>query len=205
MAKQERALRTYEQTLDAAAAEIVRSGYSRTTLSAVVNRTGMTKGALYGHFSSKEALAAALVASARTACVQALTQVTEVAASAVDLLRLGLVGLLHRLDTDIRFRAALRIAVENGPEVTGADELLARIGTFIRGNATAAHDSGQLPCPCTTEAIINLLLAVVLGYERLLNAPGLALNSRELHDTQLFLDHLIRSVGAHAPVPGSVT
>ena len=37
------------------------NGYSRTTLTDVASRLGMTKGAVYWHFTSKEALLMALV------------------------------------------------------------------------------------------------------------------------------------------------
>ncbi len=61
MVKQERARRTYEAILDAAAEEFVSLGYARTTLGGVIAHTDLTKGALYGHFSSKEDLARTLV------------------------------------------------------------------------------------------------------------------------------------------------
>ncbi|MEU9060958.1 helix-turn-helix domain-containing protein, partial [Streptomyces sp. NPDC048430] len=60
MAKQERSRRTYEQFLDAAAEEFAQYGYSDANLQRVVDRTSLTKGALYGHFARKEDLAEAL-------------------------------------------------------------------------------------------------------------------------------------------------
>ncbi|MFJ6517957.1 TetR family transcriptional regulator [Streptomyces filamentosus] len=61
MVKQERARRTRERVLDAAAHEFAAHGYAHTTINGVAARLGMTKGALYGHFASKDLLAAALL------------------------------------------------------------------------------------------------------------------------------------------------
>ena len=65
MTQQERARRTRERVLTAAAEVFASQGYSRATLSSVADRIGMTKGALYGHFSSKRSLAGALIDESR--------------------------------------------------------------------------------------------------------------------------------------------
>lgn len=52
---------TRERLLNAAAASFDRDGYVRATLDDVCDRAGVTKGALYGYFSSKNALAVAVL------------------------------------------------------------------------------------------------------------------------------------------------
>ena len=54
---QARAKRTRERILDAAAAAFARSGYEGTSLNELVRESGLTKGAFYFHFGSKEELA----------------------------------------------------------------------------------------------------------------------------------------------------
>ncbi|MEV5243438.1 helix-turn-helix domain-containing protein [Streptomyces cinnamoneus] len=119
MAQQERARRTRELILDAAAEEFALRGYADTTMHAVVARTDMTKGALYGHFPSKEHIAGALVQQALEAW-RALRRHCETpdltAAAALEALALGLAD---RLCTDVRFRAALRLTADRRPY--GAD------------------------------------------------------------------------------------
>lgn len=61
MPQQRRAQATRRAITVAAAEEFDRVGYDATPLSAVLYRAGVTKGAFYFHFASKEALAAALV------------------------------------------------------------------------------------------------------------------------------------------------
>jgi TetR/AcrR family transcriptional repressor of nem operon len=53
--------KTRERILDAAQALILDHGYGATTVDAVVNRAGITKGAFFHHFGSKADLARALV------------------------------------------------------------------------------------------------------------------------------------------------
>ncbi|MFB7501939.1 ScbR family autoregulator-binding transcription factor [Streptomyces broussonetiae] len=59
--KQERAIQTRAQVLTAAAELLSAKGYRNTSMQDVADRVGMTKGAVYFHFRSKEALAVAVV------------------------------------------------------------------------------------------------------------------------------------------------
>ena len=64
MVKQERAERTRETIIRAAASIFERDGYSAAPLSGITRRATVTKGALYFHFSSKRELAQAVIAEA---------------------------------------------------------------------------------------------------------------------------------------------
>jgi AcrR family transcriptional regulator len=57
--KQERSARTRAHILETAAAAFSRDGYAATSLNAIVAASGVTKGAFYYHFRSKEELALA--------------------------------------------------------------------------------------------------------------------------------------------------
>ncbi|MDX3538527.1 ScbR family autoregulator-binding transcription factor [Streptomyces sp. MB09-01] len=57
MARQERAVRTRRAILEAAAAVFDERGYDAATIADILARAGVTKGALYFHFSSKQELA----------------------------------------------------------------------------------------------------------------------------------------------------
>lgn len=61
MPQQRRAQLTRHAIVVAAAEEFDRTGYADTPLSAILRRSGVTKGAFYFHFASKEAVALALV------------------------------------------------------------------------------------------------------------------------------------------------
>ncbi|MEU9443071.1 ScbR family autoregulator-binding transcription factor [Streptomyces sp. NPDC048304] len=57
MAQQERAIRTRHAILNAAASVFDERGYEAATIGEILTRAGVTKGALYFHFPSKQALA----------------------------------------------------------------------------------------------------------------------------------------------------
>ncbi|MEV6183872.1 helix-turn-helix domain-containing protein, partial [Streptomyces sp. NPDC052015] len=61
MARQERAIRTRQTILVAAAEVFDEVGYEAATISDVLKRSGVTKGALYFHFTSKQELAQAVL------------------------------------------------------------------------------------------------------------------------------------------------
>ena len=63
MARQERAIRTRQAILVAAAEVFDEVGYEAATISDVLRRSGVTKGALYFHFPSKQVLAQEVLAA----------------------------------------------------------------------------------------------------------------------------------------------
>lgn len=63
MPLQERAKATKVSIVEGAAAVFEEIGYGNTSLSSVAERAGVTKGALYFHFKSKEDLALAVIES----------------------------------------------------------------------------------------------------------------------------------------------
>ncbi|MEU9137046.1 ScbR family autoregulator-binding transcription factor [Streptomyces sp. NPDC048404] len=61
MARQERAVRTRRAVVEAAAAVFAERGYAAATIAEILERAEVTKGALYFHFGSKEALARGVI------------------------------------------------------------------------------------------------------------------------------------------------
>ncbi len=61
MATQQRSEETYSRILDAAAASFARNGYEGTGVAEICHAAGISKGAFYYHFSSKQALFLALL------------------------------------------------------------------------------------------------------------------------------------------------
>ncbi|MET9558476.1 ScbR family autoregulator-binding transcription factor [Streptomyces sp. NPDC006645] len=66
MARQERGVRTRRAILEAMASLIDEVGYGAATITMLVERTGLTRGALYFHFASKEEMARGVLAEALT-------------------------------------------------------------------------------------------------------------------------------------------
>ncbi|GAA2307840.1 ScbR family autoregulator-binding transcription factor [Streptomyces kunmingensis] len=61
MAQQERAIRTRRAVIEAAASVFAERGYAAATMAEILQQAGVTKGALYFHFESKEVLAQAVI------------------------------------------------------------------------------------------------------------------------------------------------
>ncbi|QIP88282.1 TetR/AcrR family transcriptional regulator [Streptomyces sp. Tu 2975] len=119
MARQERAVRTRRAILVAAAEVFDEVGYEAATISEILKRSGLTKGALYFHFASKEELAQGVLAEQ----VHALPDLPEgelMLQTAVD--RALLLAYLLRRDTgDPIVRGSVRLTVEQGALRDGLD------------------------------------------------------------------------------------
>lgn len=131
MAEQVRAIRTRRAILSAAAKIFEERGYQAATISEILTAAGVTKGALYFHFQSKEDLAQGVLAEQdqRIVVPDRLSKVQEI----VD------VTLLHayRLQTDPMVRAGVRLSMDqmahdldrSGPFVRWAEVLVGLLET----------------------------------------------------------------------------
>ena len=105
---QERALRTRELILLAAAEEFDRKGYAGAAITKILERAGMTAGALYFHFKSKEELALEVMNA------QPQTVLPHLASRGLQrLVDLTLIW-SRQLREDVLLRAGVRLAVEQG-------------------------------------------------------------------------------------------
>ncbi|MDN0193477.1 TetR/AcrR family transcriptional regulator [Streptomyces sp. S.PNR 29] len=162
MAKQERARRTREKVLDAAAEEFAAQGYDRATLNDVARRTGMTKGALYGHFPSKEILAATLLAQSREVWEE-MRLARDVPGAAARTVLEGLVlELARRLRSDIRLRAALRLATDLPCLARATPDLFDDVRRYLVHLVRRAQEEGGM-APYPPELVAELLLTSMHG------------------------------------------
>ncbi|MFF4172552.1 ScbR family autoregulator-binding transcription factor [Streptomyces sp. NPDC001744] len=113
MAQQARAIRTRRMILESAAAVFAERGYERTTIGEILVRAGVTKGALYFHFASKEDLALGVL-DAQMLDEPLGPQPIKVQ----ELVDQGFL-LAHRLQRDPLVRASVALALDSG--ATGVD------------------------------------------------------------------------------------
>ncbi|MFC8230730.1 ScbR family autoregulator-binding transcription factor [Streptomyces sp. NPDC057287] len=106
MGKQERGTRSRLSILEAAARVFDARGFDAASTNEILASTGLTRGALYHHFPSKEAIAVALLAAHDEALVVPLRQVKL--QSVIDLT----FEFAFRLQRDPVLRASVRLAVE---------------------------------------------------------------------------------------------
>ncbi|MET9548378.1 MULTISPECIES: ScbR family autoregulator-binding transcription factor [unclassified Streptomyces] len=106
MAQQERGIRSRQSILEAAAHVFDQRGYDAASTTEILARADLTRGALYHHFPSKEAIASALIEAHGEALAVPYREVRLQAA--IDLT----LGFAHQLQYDTLLRASVRLAVE---------------------------------------------------------------------------------------------
>ncbi|MGA4846463.1 ScbR family autoregulator-binding transcription factor [Streptomyces sp. G5(2025)] len=106
--KQDRAVRTREALLRAAAEEFDEHGYTGAVITSILTRAELTAGAMYFHFKNKEALALAVMNEQH--------QAIETRVTSRGLQRLVDITLVwaYQLPIDPMLRAGVRLAVEQG-------------------------------------------------------------------------------------------
>ncbi|MFE2109476.1 ScbR family autoregulator-binding transcription factor [Kitasatospora sp. NPDC059463] len=110
MARQARALATRQTVLRAAAEVFDERGYAGATMAEILERAGVTKGALYFHFPSKEELALAVI-EGQSAWLATWQPATDSPMQTV--IDLGY-AFAHSLLDDPLLRGAIRLTIEHG-------------------------------------------------------------------------------------------
>ncbi|MDH6542332.1 ScbR family autoregulator-binding transcription factor [Streptomyces sp. SPB4] len=108
--RQERAEITRQAILNGAAIAFDRSGFGGTSLSDVVKHAGVTKGALYFHFPSKEALARSLMGEQFQVSQDIPAMENPGLQTVIDLTHQLAAG----LRSNVRVRAGIRLVIEFG-------------------------------------------------------------------------------------------
>lgn len=163
MPKQARALRTYDAVLDAAAYEFARYGYANTNLQKIADQIGLTKGALYGHFSNKEELAAVLSAHLAAAVELPLGEAKASTGPALDRLRSLMLTLGELFQGDVRARAALRLTLETAQASGVTAGLLEETHSVVRRLVGEVQQEGHWEPSASAKAVADLLVAAFFG------------------------------------------
>ncbi|WP_330305245.1 MULTISPECIES: ScbR family autoregulator-binding transcription factor [unclassified Streptomyces] len=138
MAQQERGKRSRQSILEAAAQVFDECGYDAASTNDILARTGLTRGSLYHHFPSKEAIALALVA----AHGEALT-VPDQAVKLQAVIDLTM-QFARRLQTDPVLRASVRLAVEQTSFSVPPETAYEQSNVAILGLLQEAEERGEI-------------------------------------------------------------
>ncbi|MFD5877018.1 ScbR family autoregulator-binding transcription factor [Streptomyces sp. NPDC060322] len=162
MARQERAVRTRQAILEAAAEVFDELGYEATTIAEILQRSGMTKGALYFHFASKQELGLEVLraqgGSVPLACPKEL-KLQE----AVD----RALGLAYLLQTDPLLQGSVRLTVDQGSPNDGLDR---RVPMQAWTNDTQdlfreAQAAGELLPDLDLERVAKMFVGAMTGVQ----------------------------------------
>jgi AcrR family transcriptional regulator len=114
MVRQARAINTRSGIVKAAAEMFDRFGYAGTSLQDIVAHAGVTKGALYFHFSNKEELAHAVMQEQHQMWVVYADRTVNLQRPALEALIELSYGLVNRLSEHPVVRAGIRLTLEEG-------------------------------------------------------------------------------------------
>ncbi|MBB5932458.1 ScbR family autoregulator-binding transcription factor [Streptomyces echinatus] len=163
MAKQERAIRTREKILVAAAEVFAEVGYDAATIAEVLKRSEVTKGALYFHFSSKDDLAQAVLAEQLSSLPQVPPQELVLQEGLDESLMLAY--LLGKGDPMVR--GGIRLTVDQGTSQDVLDRA-ASMQNWIDHNAEIlerAKQGGELLPHVDVAAAAKIFVAAFTGVQ----------------------------------------
>jgi AcrR family transcriptional regulator len=112
MLKQERAVITRNQIVKGAAEMFDRAGYERASLAEIVELSGITKGALYFHFKSKDELAGVVIEEQHAISMNAVLAIAATGAPALEQLVMVCYEMGRQIIEDPIVRAGIRLTLE---------------------------------------------------------------------------------------------
>jgi AcrR family transcriptional regulator len=155
--KQERAVRTRDTILTAAAEIFDEYGYSGASINKIMTRANVTQGGMYFHFKSKRELAQAV-----------LTHQQEFVDPPAE--GFGLQGLVdltfftaHQLTSNVLFRASVRLAVEQGEFGQRDDTAYQEWVEQLYVHLCAAREQGELRPEVDERELANVLVGAYTG------------------------------------------
>jgi AcrR family transcriptional regulator len=190
-------MRTRLRILDAAAAAFARHGLDGISLNEVIRQSGLTKGALYFHFPSREALALATFRHKQEQLVDRIVAGVDGRLPALERLRALLRERARLFEEDptllVVVRLGIELTVRYGPDSEYATFLelpVAALEAIVReGQAT-----GQVRPELDPRATAETIFAGILGIDQaaLMLSPGFDVGAR----TDRLLDVLIGGLQA---------
>jgi len=179
---------TRARLLQAAARVYARRGFNGATLDEVAGESGFTKGAVYGHFGSKENLLMALMEEHLTAQVIEQVALFDRERTTWERPLAGSARWMESLEDDpdpFRLFVELWVYAQRDERLRTrlADGLGALRATFARFATASAIDAGLAPPERSTEQFANVMLGLGLGLPML-----------KLIDPQVIPDSLLGAV-----------
>jgi AcrR family transcriptional regulator len=159
----ERAARTREVIIDAAAEIFDRNGYPGAGLAEILRTAGVTKGALYFHFASKEELARAIIdqqfagrpdpgsVAAPGAALQSLIDLTY--------------AFGRQLVEEVRVRAAIRLVIEHASFTAPLPDPYLEWIRVVRDLLVLAREGGELRPEVDPGAVAQLIVGAFTGIQ----------------------------------------
>jgi AcrR family transcriptional regulator len=163
MARQVRSEVTRRKILDAAIDVFGEVGYAAAAWGTIIERTGMTKGALYHHFDSKESLASDIIDEGSDALLAAFRNACGPGSPALENMIHGTFAIANVIGVDKTARAAEQLTAV----LSGFNEAAARSYTHwveeMAGQARRAIAEGDLRDDVDPELVSQAIVGAMIG------------------------------------------
>lgn len=161
----ERSSRTRAKLLHAAAEVFDREGFARSSLTAVCSRADVSKGALYCHFRSKEALGVAIIEEQSLLWHRLRDEVLAAEPSPVQALIAMSFEFVRRLETDLTVRVSAKLLREAVFfDVAAAAQVIGWV-TVVRDLLSLARERGELRPEVNVRHAAEQVVAELLGLQ----------------------------------------
>lgn len=186
-----------------------RYGYQGTSIDRIAREAGVTKGAIYHHFRSKEELLSAAVLDRIGEFETRVESACGGASPDESLRRIAHVCLQHAISED-RPRFAIKLMVEsietNDPVVEQMRGMMRRFRAFLRNIVRAGQDSGLFRRDLDADVIAAVFTSAVIGAETqyYLDPKRFSLEQTLETFVDQLLDNLRLAGTAHATDGGAI-
>ncbi len=170
MARQVRSQATRRKILDAAIEVFSEVGYPAAAWGTIIERTGMTKGALYHHFDSKESLASAIIEEGSDTLLVAFRNVCGSASPALENMIHGTFTIANVLRSDKVARAAEQLTAALSGFNEAAARFCAGLVDLMAAEARRASAEGDLRPDLDAEVVSESIVGAMVGIRLLSNA-----------------------------------
>jgi AcrR family transcriptional regulator len=172
MVRQARSEATRKRIINAAVDLFAEVGYQATGLGHIIERAEMTKGALYYHFDSKEALATAIIEEGANTALTAFRSISEPSSPALENMIHGVFVVADLMTTDKMVRTGSQLLRVFG-EFNAATALTHghQLSEMV-AQARQAIAEGDLRDGLDPDAVGELIVGAVLGAEFISNATS---------------------------------
>jgi AcrR family transcriptional regulator len=170
MARQVRSEATRRKILDAAIDVFGEVGYAAAAWGTIIDRTGMTKGALYHHFDSKESLASAIIEEGADTLLVAFRNVCGSSSPALENMIHGTFTVADVLRSDKVALAAEQLTFGLSGFNEAATQFCGGLLELMIAEARRASAEGDLRSDLDPAMVSESIIGAMLGTQLLSNA-----------------------------------
>jgi AcrR family transcriptional regulator len=161
---QQRAVVTRRGLLEAAGTHFAASGYHGTSLREILEECGVTKGALYFHFPSKQALVEAIIAETVHTWTEMAAEVRGRGIDPLQALIASFDGVFRLMRTDPVVHGAVRLLNDPGVPSDQAREHYEQADAFVARHLREAAGEGLLQDGIDIDGMARSIIAAVAGH-----------------------------------------